>query len=107
MATTFDEQPLQAVENEYMNAAPEDAAPQTKANVNPDSNPDEPTARFSKGEVVRKPVFANGERTTGFFTVYDRRFNRARRYHEYQLQDIYSMEMASGWTRERELKPRS
>ncbi|KAI4693181.1 uncharacterized protein J4E88_001552 [Alternaria novae-zelandiae] len=107
MATTFDEQPLQAVENEYVDAAPEDAAPQTKASVNPDPNAAEPVARFSKGEVVRKPVFANGERTTGVFTVYDRKFNRAKGYHEYQLREVYSLEMASGWTREKDLKPRS
>ncbi|KAI4655851.1 hypothetical protein J4E93_000567 [Alternaria ventricosa] len=106
MATTFDEQPLQAVEDEYMNAAPEEAAPQTKATVHNDPNFVEPAARFSKGEVVRKPVIANGERTTGVFTVYDRKYNRPRGYHEYQLRDVYSLEMASGWTREKDLKPR-
>ncbi|KAI4955671.1 hypothetical protein J4E91_001532 [Alternaria rosae] len=107
MAPTFDEQPLQAVEDEYMNAAPEDAAPQTKASVQNDPNAAEPAARFSKGEVVRKPVMANGERTTGVFTIYDRKYNRSRGYHEYQLRDVYSLEMASGWTREKDLKPRS
>ena len=50
---------------------------------------------------------ANGERTTGVFTVYDRKYNRSRGYHEYQLRDVYSLEMASGWTREKDLKPRS
>jgi type VI protein secretion system component Hcp len=50
-------------------------------------------------------VFANGERTKGVFTVYDRKYNPARGYFEYQLRDVYTMKMVSGWTREKELKP--
>jgi hypothetical protein len=57
--------------------------------------------------MVQKPVFANGERTRGVFTVYASRYNTAKGYFEYQLRDFYTTQMESGWTREKELKAAS
>jgi hypothetical protein len=57
--------------------------------------------------MVQKPVFANGERTRGVFTVYASRYNTAKGYFEYQLRNFYTTQMESGWTREKELKAAS
>jgi len=107
MATTLQEQPVQTVEDEYTSAASEDDIPETKASVTVNPNPAASTARFSKNQVVQKPVFANGERTKGVFTIYASRYNSAKGYYEYQLRDFYTTQMTSGWTREKELKPGS
>lgn len=45
-------------------------------------------------------------RTKGVFTVYNRRISSAG-YVEYQLKSVYNLQVESGWTREKELKPGS
>jgi hypothetical protein len=68
------------------------------------ANNTQASARFSKGEVVNKPVFANGTRSKGVYTIYDCRSNTRGRFIEYQLKDIYTNRVDGSWTREKDLK---
>ncbi|KAF5846956.1 hypothetical protein GGP41_003243 [Bipolaris sorokiniana] len=83
---------------------PEYEIPDTKSGVRVDPDAAMASARFKKGDVVHKPVFVNGLRSKGVFTIYDRRPNPAG-YVEYKLKNVYDMRVESGWTREKELKP--
>ncbi|EOA89589.1 hypothetical protein ACJQWK_02691 [Exserohilum turcicum] len=83
-----------------------DEIPDTKSGVRVDPAAAMASARFRKGDVVQKPVLANGMRTKGVFTVYNRRISSAG-YVEYQLKSVYNLQVESGWTREKELKPGS
>ncbi|USP73360.1 hypothetical protein yc1106_00634 [Curvularia clavata] len=116
--TTFDSQHMQAAENipavmaddqpheEYLASLPDDTIPDTKSGVRVDPGAAMASARFKKGDVVQKPIFVNGMRTKGVFTIYDRRLNPAG-YVEYRLKNFYDLKVESGWTREKELKPGS
>ncbi|USP74753.1 hypothetical protein yc1106_02027 [Curvularia clavata] len=83
-----------------------DIVPDTKSAMRMDLGSVMASARFSKGDVVQKPIFVNGMRTKGVFTIYDRRRNPAG-YVEYRLKNFYDLKVESGWTREKELKPGS
>jgi hypothetical protein len=107
-----------------MNLSPEDAIPDTKSGVRLRPDPAfvglitstfkpgilttfQQSARFNKGDRVHKPVFANGVRSNGLFTIYNRRYNPTG-YFEYQLKDFYTLKLEGGsWTREKDLKPGS
>ncbi|KAF1934751.1 hypothetical protein EJ02DRAFT_167248 [Clathrospora elynae] len=107
MATnTLEEQPVQATENESMDVSSEDAVPDTKSGVRVDPNAALQSARFKKGDLVHMPVFANGMRTKVVFTIYDRKYNTRGGYVEYQLKNVFTMELHSrgAFIREKDLK---
>lgn len=65
----------------------------------------EQSTKFRKGDIVRKAVVENGRKKMVVFSVHATRYNSTNGYHECQLQDIYTLQIESGWTREWDLKP--
>jgi serine/threonine protein kinase len=64
----------------------------------------EQSTKFKKGHIVYKAVVEDGRERMGVFRVHATRYNSAKGYHEYQLQDLLTRQIESGWTREKDLK---
>ena len=107
-------------QDEYPDSLPEYHIPETKSSVSNKKMPNavgrllseytqcilttsQPDPRFTKGDLVHRPVIVKGKRTKIAYTVFTSRYNPDG-YTEYQVSDIYTNKLEGVWIREKELR---
>ncbi|EDU45866.1 hypothetical protein PtrSN002B_010100 [Pyrenophora tritici-repentis] len=102
-ANVVEEQPAQAIADEFLDSSPEYQIPETKSSVSNKKVPNAPDPRFRKGDLVHKPAIVNGKRTKIVYTIYASRYNPGG-YTEYQVTNVYTNKLEGVWIREKDLK---